>query len=133
MNVDPMCALCKAEDETRDHLFFQCSTSREVVGMVLNVLGVTNMPVQWHLLIPWFKSLNQEHIRTRLIAAAISGAMYEIWCARNNVIFRGHSFDSVTIGRSIIWGLKIKIGGVYNNLSKLELHDRNWMNRLRWS
>ncbi|KAL9662337.1 hypothetical protein QQ045_027170 [Rhodiola kirilowii] len=123
MNVDPMCVFCKAEEETRDHLFFHCCTSREVVGMVLNVLQVSNMPVQWHLLIPWFNSLNQKHIRTRLIAAAISGAMYEIWCARNNVIFRGHNSDPVTIDRNIIWGLKIKIGGLYKNLSKLELHD----------
>ncbi|KAL9690299.1 hypothetical protein QQ045_010696 [Rhodiola kirilowii] len=68
------------------------------------------MPAQWHLLIPWFNCLNQKRIRTRMIAAAISATMYEIWCARNNVIFRDHMFESVTIGKSIIWGLKIKIG-----------------------
>ncbi|KAL9675962.1 hypothetical protein QQ045_004171 [Rhodiola kirilowii] len=133
MNVDPKCALCKTEDETRDHLFFQCTRSRDIVDMVLNALGVNTMPAQWHLLIPWFNCLNQKRIRTRMIAAAISATMYEIWCARNNVIFRDHMFESVTIGKSIIWGLKIKIGGVYNNLSNLEIQDRNWLNSLRWS
>ncbi|KAL9689317.1 hypothetical protein QQ045_009701 [Rhodiola kirilowii] len=133
MNVDPICVLCKVDEETRDHLFFHCSTSREVLGKVTNVLGIQNMPAQWHRLIPWFKMLKQDRIRTRIIAAAITGTMYEIWCARNNTIFRGYSTGPDTISRRIIWELKIKIGRLYINISKLQVHDRNWLNRLIWS
>ncbi|KAL9663301.1 hypothetical protein QQ045_028141 [Rhodiola kirilowii] len=133
MSVDPICVLCKVDEETRDHLFFHCSTSRDVLGKVINVLGIQNMPTQWHRLIPWFKMLKQDRVRTRMIAAAITGTMYEIWCARNNTIFRGCSTDPDTISRRIIWGLKIKIGRLYINISKLQIHDRNWLNRLIWS
>ncbi|KAL9687809.1 hypothetical protein QQ045_032216 [Rhodiola kirilowii] len=129
MNVDPFCVLCKEEEETRDHLFFQYSTSRAICGKVLNFLGVPRVPVQCHLLIPWFKSLNQGHIRTRMIVAAITRAMYEIWGARNNIIFRGKSIDMDGIIRSIIWGLKVKIGGLNSNNSKLQ--DMYWLNSLR--
>ncbi|KAL9689561.1 hypothetical protein QQ045_009948 [Rhodiola kirilowii] len=128
MNVDPICVLCKEEEETRDHLFFHCSTFRAVLGKVLSVLGVSNMPIQWHLLIPWFKG----QVRTKMIAAAKSGAMYEIWGARNNFIFRGCSIDRDGLSRTIIWGLKVKIGGLYINISKLQLHDRYWLDRLSW-
>ncbi|KAL9678631.1 hypothetical protein QQ045_016479 [Rhodiola kirilowii] len=58
MQVDPICVLCKEEEETRDHLLFHCITSRAFLGKVLSILGVSNMPIQWHLLIPWFKCLN---------------------------------------------------------------------------
>ncbi|KAL9680598.1 hypothetical protein QQ045_018479 [Rhodiola kirilowii] len=133
MNVDPICVLCKKEEETRDHLFFYCCFSCEVIDNVLSVLGILNMPVQWHLLIPWFKALKQDFIRTRIIAAVISGTIYELWCARNNTIFREHNTDPDIVSRKIIWGLKVKLGGLYTNIRNLQVQDRIWLNSLSWS
>ncbi|KAL9677830.1 hypothetical protein QQ045_015666 [Rhodiola kirilowii] len=131
MNVDPTCVLCNVEEESRDHLFFQCTVSQEICGKVLKFLGVTGVPTHWHVLIPWFKNLNQGRIRTRLIAAAISGSMYEIWRARNSIIFREESINLDLISRSIIWNLKTKIGGIIGFVSSLQ--DRNWLDSIGMS
>ncbi|KAL9662698.1 hypothetical protein QQ045_027531 [Rhodiola kirilowii] len=125
MNIDPTCVMCKVEEETRDHLFFQCSVSLEICGKVLKFLGVSGAPTHWHALIPWFKNLNQRRIRTRLIAAAITGSMYEIWRARNSIIFREDSINLDLISRSIIWNLRTKIGGIIGCVNSLQ--DRNWL------
>ncbi|KAL9666212.1 hypothetical protein QQ045_000536 [Rhodiola kirilowii] len=92
----------------------------DICGKVLRFLGVSSVPFHWHVLIPWFKNLNQGRIRTRLIAAAITGSMYEIWRARNSIIFREDSINLELISRSIIWNLRTKIGGIIGSVNRLQ-------------
>ncbi|KAL9678905.1 hypothetical protein QQ045_016756 [Rhodiola kirilowii] len=128
MNVDPTCVLCNVEEETRDHLFFQCSVSQDICGNVLRFLGVSSVPFHWHVLIPWFKNLNQGRFRTRMIVAAITGSMYEIWRARNSIIFREDGINLELISRSIIWNWRTKIGGIIGSVNRLQ--DRNWLDSI---
>ncbi|KAL9660449.1 hypothetical protein QQ045_025264 [Rhodiola kirilowii] len=128
MSIVPTCVLCNVEDETRDHLFFQCRASQEICGKVLRFLGVSGVPTHWHVLIPWFNNLNQGRIRTRLIAAVITGSMYEIWRARNSIIFGEDSINEEVVARSIIWNLKTKIGGIIGSVNSLQ--DRNWLDSI---
>ncbi|KAL9662929.1 hypothetical protein QQ045_027764 [Rhodiola kirilowii] len=50
------------------------------------------VPISWHLLIAWFKNLNQRHLKTRMIAAGVTATMVELWKARNSIIFRGRFY-----------------------------------------
>ncbi|KAL9682058.1 hypothetical protein QQ045_013851 [Rhodiola kirilowii] len=88
INVPPICVLCNEADETRDHLFFYCRISRAICGKVLDFLKVGRVPTRWHLLIPWFKSLKQCRLKSRMIAAAVTSKMVALWKARNSIIFR---------------------------------------------
>ncbi|KAL9671897.1 hypothetical protein QQ045_009470 [Rhodiola kirilowii] len=88
INVPLCCVLCNEADETRDHLFFCCRISRVICGKVLDFLKVGRVPTRWHLLIPWFKSINQCRLKIKMIAAAVTSTMVALWKARNSIIFR---------------------------------------------
>ncbi|KAL9688198.1 hypothetical protein QQ045_032616 [Rhodiola kirilowii] len=87
--VEGSCVLCRSSQESRHHLFFDCQFAKQVIQIFAGFLKMRGIPTKWHLLIPWFKSLNSNALRTRMLAAAISMSAYEVWRARNSNIFRG--------------------------------------------
>ncbi|KAL9680174.1 hypothetical protein QQ045_018052 [Rhodiola kirilowii] len=55
---DKSCVLCESADESRDHLYFECSFTRDVWERVMRFLLAEAPGSQWELLIPWFKGLH---------------------------------------------------------------------------
>ncbi|KAL9689960.1 hypothetical protein QQ045_010353 [Rhodiola kirilowii] len=83
------CVLCRSAQGSRDHLFFDCQFAKQTIQLSAGFFKMRGIPTVWHLLIPWFKSLNSNALRTRMLAAVKSMSAYEIWRARNSYIFRG--------------------------------------------
>ncbi|KAL9668147.1 hypothetical protein QQ045_002522 [Rhodiola kirilowii] len=81
------CALCDTEDESRDHLFFECRVTQEVWNKVMHFLQIEPTFNRWELLIPWFKRLPQMRLKTKMIAVAITRVMNGVWTAGNIKIF----------------------------------------------
>ncbi|KAL9690060.1 hypothetical protein QQ045_010453 [Rhodiola kirilowii] len=126
--VPPCCVLCNEADETRDHLFFCCRISRAISGKVLDFLKVGRVPTRWHLLIPWFKSINQCRLKTIMISAAVTSTMVALLKARNSIIFRSESLTEENITRTIIWELKVKLASIDSTYFRLD--DRDWLSSM---
>ncbi|KAL9685693.1 hypothetical protein QQ045_023144 [Rhodiola kirilowii] len=76
--VENSCVLYGRAPESRDHLFFECQFFKEVLEVSTKFLKVHGIPTIWHLMIPWFKVMKANALRTRMLAAAISMIAYEI-------------------------------------------------------
>ncbi|KAL9688337.1 hypothetical protein QQ045_032758 [Rhodiola kirilowii] len=129
--VDTNCVLCRGVAETTRHLFFECLFVARILKSVLSFLKVRRAPTSWHFLIPWFNSMKQEALRTRMLAAAISMAAYEVWRARNATIFISEAPSVERAIRRVIWFLKMKIAAI--DCTKVTLEDRDWCHALGYS
>ncbi|KAL9690528.1 hypothetical protein QQ045_010930 [Rhodiola kirilowii] len=130
MRGDLSCVLCESMDESRDHLFFDCRFSREVLSKVMLFLNVQRPIFSWELLIPWFNGLPQGRLSTKLIAAAITRILNGVWRARNLKIFKGESKPNSVVIQEIISYLKMKIGAIKKEACSIE--DCLWMRMMRF-
>ena len=83
----PRCSFC-SNDESANHLFFECSVARVVWGVVGNILGTQYCPNNVWQSIVWFYTFLPGG--DKLYMVAISAICWAIWKARNNVTFEEH-------------------------------------------
>ena len=89
------CPICNGEDETEDHLFLSCPVSKAVWTWIFKWCGV-NME-QFNSLDHLLSILvdNATSAKKRMMSEAIvGGAVWSIWKARNNLVFKGNSFSA---------------------------------------
>ena len=101
---DVTCPFCKHENESHSHLFFACNFTRQIWAQIRSWLGVSREMSTVESSLKWIK---KEHrgtsIRSRAVLLAFSATIFEIWRARNALVF-----DSDTITReSIIARIKL--------------------------
>ena len=53
LEVDGVCKLCRNGMESRDHLFFDCSFSKEVWGAGLQLCGLNRSILGWNAELEW--------------------------------------------------------------------------------
>ncbi|XP_024014455.1 uncharacterized protein LOC112088411 [Eutrema salsugineum] len=53
LDVDTTCLLCGLQDESRDHLFFECSFSAEIWNLVTSYLHLNMVPTTWSPSLVW--------------------------------------------------------------------------------
>ncbi|XP_021837875.2 uncharacterized protein [Spinacia oleracea] len=95
MSISSSCELCQAADESLDHMFFDCSVSKEVWSCVLLQLGVSRSVMQWELEVQWCsvksRSTKEADIKRSI---AFSETVYALWLQRNAKLFK-NKLDSV--------------------------------------
>ncbi|KAL9659064.1 hypothetical protein QQ045_018630 [Rhodiola kirilowii] len=106
------CVLCETSDESRDHIYFECSFSKVVWFKVMQFLKVEPPFTCWKSLIPWFEGMPQLRLKTKLIAAATTRIMDGLWRARNSKIFKDEGLPSAMIVQETIYYLKMKLGAI---------------------
>ena len=84
------CQLCNREEETHDHLFFQCTYAKAVWNTLSTHSTIQWPTVQWLQLLQWASSTlrgngNINSIIAKLILAV---AIYYLWYERNNRTFK---------------------------------------------
>ncbi|GJS40164.1 hypothetical protein Tco_0565207 [Tanacetum coccineum] len=81
------CLLCKSQQDSHEHLFFECAYSSSVWQNVLNVAGISGVSSQWDDIMLWLLPISKSNtvisIVGRLIVAATS---YFLWRERNDRI-----------------------------------------------
>ncbi|KAL4334606.1 hypothetical protein GQ457_07G003200 [Hibiscus cannabinus] len=86
--VDSVCKLCRAENESRNHLFFGCSFSQGIWLMVLRCYGIDRAIIGWEEEISWaIARLRGKSMRMFVLRLAWNVFMYSIWEERNRRIF----------------------------------------------
>lgn len=84
------CRLCGLVNESHNHLFFECSFSRQVWIQVMHKVQWEDFPCSWT---PIVDALSDPTLRPRRLEhqLVLAASVYVVWCERNQRIFRDTS------------------------------------------
>lgn len=102
------CLLCGRSPESRDHLFFLCSYSSMVWKDAIRVLGFTNPPIQWDVLLLWLSTTTLNHVQLAAVLQIWHGSIYAIWQERNARYHNGLTKSHRLLSREVIKQAKDK-------------------------
>jgi hypothetical protein len=89
-NIDQQCNLCTNHLEDRDHLFFNCPYSSKLLENVMQKLNLDfklNFNIN-HILECISKRNKNQTLISQITNVAFTSLIWNIWCERNNRIFR---------------------------------------------
>lgn len=111
--VDQSCSLCRAEDESIDHLFFRCHFVRQVWSKIKSWLGLHRSLTTLKAAVKWvIKEARGTGIQAKMKKLALASSTYFLWEARNLRIFEG----KVQSPEAVIRKIQISVYGVLNYL-----------------
>ncbi|XP_058751794.1 uncharacterized protein LOC131624890 [Vicia villosa] len=95
------CCFC-LQEETMEHLLFECLETKTIWKQVLLWLNCQHEPLTWNQEMMWLiQNCRGKSIRSDMLKLAIAETVYGIWMYRNSVSF-GKDVDRLTIGTKII-------------------------------
>lgn len=93
-SIPSNCCLCDCDIETVEHLMFECSFSKQVLGQMVAKL---ELDVQLWSIQQWKQVFGMARHKNSIVykvrAAAICCTIYVIWEARNRKLFAGKNHD----------------------------------------
>ncbi|XP_021840690.1 uncharacterized protein [Spinacia oleracea] len=81
------CLICGQGDETHQHLFFECSYSRQCLTELKTWLDIRIAATDLHLLYRSIRHGRSSKFRKQVYLAAIVAVVYLIWKCRNSVFW----------------------------------------------
>lgn len=88
--VDDQCALCGANKESLEYLFFRCSYSLEVWMKTLNWLNIQRNVSPWNDEVMWVTNqVKGRSAKASILACCFAATVYSIWKAPNDTRFLG--------------------------------------------
>lgn len=108
MDVTNQCLLCIQGDETRDHLFINCTYSKFILGKLASEMGIDSNYTTWlDCLQEWGSNTDT---LTRVIAlVTIQIFVYHIWRERNARLHNKGIFGPLKLLSGIIRDIKTKL------------------------
>ncbi|KAJ9536537.1 hypothetical protein OSB04_un000289 [Centaurea solstitialis] len=93
------CPLCDTIPDSHDHLFFDCSYSREVWRRLKRLVGLHGFPEVWSVIMEY---LNDNRGPRRMShRLALSGAVYFIWRERNRRLFQSLKQPPIVVFKQV--------------------------------
>ena len=87
--MDGECPLCKHEQETRNHLFFECSYSKAIWKMILQQCRLGRDVRGWSYELTWaIQKLKGKSLISILLTIGWNALIYQVWRERNNRLFK---------------------------------------------
>ncbi|CAG7879221.1 unnamed protein product [Brassica rapa] len=88
MLIPTVCCLCSTSDESRDHLFVDCSYIKILWDLLLRKLSESHITfTSWLQLLCWSSSDSSRSPRT-LRSIAVQAVVYYTWIERNNRVYK---------------------------------------------
>ena len=77
--MDGRCSLCKQEQESRDHLFFTCSLSKEIWKKMILLCGLSREVLGWNEELAWaVQRLKGKALTSKLLKVGWNAYIYHI-------------------------------------------------------
>lgn len=102
LDVESTCLLCGNEQESRDHLFFDCSFSNQIWVQLMHRLSLSSAPLKWEDTIAWLPSASSSAIISLAILQGWQACIYEIWRERNRRVHDGVTLPSHKVFHKIL-------------------------------
>lgn len=109
LQSDPLCFLCNQCNESRNHLYFECSFSSAIWIHLATILGTAAASHCWDDVTHSFMSFNGSNHLRYLLILSWQATIYEVWWERNARLHRGNFRSSDSIWKKIKGLLKNKI------------------------
>ncbi|XP_016493635.1 uncharacterized protein LOC107812960 [Nicotiana tabacum] len=83
--VPKSCVLCTTdEEETHDHLFFECPYSKFIWQNLLSLFVTDRQIGRWQEEVEWLSTkIRSRNIQWKILGSAFAAAVYHIWTERN--------------------------------------------------
>ncbi|XP_057512765.1 uncharacterized protein LOC130794818 [Actinidia eriantha] len=118
--ADQMCSLCRTENETAEHLFFQCNFARQVWNSVKGWLGFRRSLSTLKAAVKWsIKEDRSMGIQSKEKRLGIACTTYFVWEARNLRTFEGRVQAPEAVVRKIQMSIFRVLNNSHSNLSNV--------------
>nr|GEU32489.1 hypothetical protein [Tanacetum cinerariifolium] len=104
------CTLCESQPDSHEHLFFECSFSRQVWCHMRKLVGLSliqpSLEMILSFIIPMAKRRTSKCVITKLVIAA---SVYFIWQERNNRLFNNDKRTADQVIECIMSSIRLKL------------------------
>lgn len=123
MNGSLICPLCKLQNDSHDHLFFECPFSKKVWDECKGLARLVDAPDILSSVVVFFQSLPSSKSVWYIIKKLMIGAVvYYIWQERNMRIFTKTSRSIDNVVELIKTTIRLKLSGLRMKKS-IHVHD----------
>ncbi|XP_058776403.1 uncharacterized protein LOC131650721 [Vicia villosa] len=106
-DIDDKCVFCNKE-ETLNHLFFECSDTRQTWSKVLCFIGYHRIPLGWNQEMTWaIAETKRKGWRRDLLKIALTECVYGVWRQRNDMVFN-HTPSDLHLWKLIVQDICIR-------------------------
>ena len=110
MDMDGLCLLCKQEQESRDHLFFSCSFSKEIWKKVLLLCGLNREVLGWIEELAWAEQrLKGKALISHVLRVGWNAFIYHVWKERNSRVFKQKEQDGDQIMEHVKFAVRYRL------------------------
>ncbi|XP_020263008.1 uncharacterized protein LOC109838990 [Asparagus officinalis] len=119
------CKLCTGVClESRDHLFFECSFSKEVWNQIMDWLHFKWRSCSWNSIFNWYcTKLRKKGIKQNIKRSALSATIYHLWYERNMRTFQQVSKSE----ESLVKRIKVDILTICLNSPNIAGNLTDWI------
>ncbi|XP_018487855.1 uncharacterized protein LOC108858426 [Raphanus sativus] len=108
LQTDALCVLCRAYDESKDHLFFQCCYSKDLWDRVAHKCDLTSSS-SWETTLQSLRCSPGTRLQKKLRLLSWQATIYLIWSERNSRIHRNHFKSHTALFRELDHLIRIRI------------------------
>lgn len=112
LQSDPLCLLCNASNESRNHLYFECPFSTAIWTYYATSLGIPQPSSSWEDVAHSLMSLTGSKDRIYLSILSWQATIYEVWWERNERLHRNRFRREEAIWKRINGLIKNKISSL---------------------
>ncbi|XP_062104130.1 uncharacterized protein LOC133815290 [Humulus lupulus] len=126
--VESHCLFCRIQTETEEHLFFDCSFSLICLQQVKSWLQWRAESRSLGRLLRWIERAKISRFKKQIFSAAIAALVYQIWHARNDILWNSNVVKEELIVRKVKEDVKCRVSCVWpKNVSSVDIE---WFSKL---
>ncbi|GJW91199.1 hypothetical protein Tco_0168752 [Tanacetum coccineum] len=104
------CSLCDSQPDSHEHLFFDCSFSRQVWCHMRDVAGMSHVPPSLELILDYIIPIAKRRASRSVISKLIlASSTYFIWQERNEHLFKSHKRTVAQVIECIMSAVRLKL------------------------
>ncbi|GKC11351.1 hypothetical protein Tco_1008133 [Tanacetum coccineum] len=104
------CSLCGSQQDSHEHLFFECSYSSKVWNYIRNLAGMEQVPPVLDDIVLWFIPMaNKRSFKNVVGKMLFAAASYYLWLERNNRLFKNIRRSPEEIRDLIMTTVRLKL------------------------
>lgn len=107
--VDQTCVLCRSSDESRSHLFFECSFSSQVWEYLVKGILHTDYTVKWDEIVRLITVRNMEKKALFCIRYSFQAAIHTLWREKNKIKYGEKPLPLLSLKKFIEKGVRNKL------------------------
>ncbi|XP_060972259.1 uncharacterized protein LOC133038192 [Cannabis sativa] len=97
LEIDKIYLLCSNEEESMEHLFFNCYFGQACLNQVQVWLNWNMCKKSLPGVIKWLGNVKISKCRRGVMAAALAALVYTLWCSRNSILWENKVVKSDVI------------------------------------